>query len=101
MNKTGSAVRGLEESCADRWEKSTITRDAKQGCYFEASPFAMITSIVSWASVCRFGKRANAELLFGEKLLKQIECARIARLPQPEQCLLPDLRIPIRLRDRN
>jgi hypothetical protein len=44
MNKSGSAVSGLEESCADRWEKSTITRDAKQGCYFEASLFAMFSN---------------------------------------------------------
>jgi hypothetical protein len=42
MKSTGKAVNGLDESCAEMCEKSTIVRDAKEGCYFPASLFAMI-----------------------------------------------------------
>jgi hypothetical protein len=44
MNSTGRAVKGLDESCAEMCEKSTIAQDAKEGCYFRASLFAMIAT---------------------------------------------------------
>jgi hypothetical protein len=44
MKSTGRAVKGLDESCAEICEKSTIARDAKEGCYFRASLFAMIAA---------------------------------------------------------
>jgi hypothetical protein len=33
MKRIGSAVSGLEESCDEMCEKSTVTLDAKEGCY--------------------------------------------------------------------
>jgi hypothetical protein len=57
MNSTGRAVSGLEESCAEMCEKSTIVRDAKEGCYFRASLFAMIQPI-------------GASLFFRQQLLE-------------------------------
>ena len=71
MNSTGRAVRGLDESCAEMCEKSTIARDAKEGCYFRASLFAMITL-------------PAASLLLSQQLLEQIERPRISRLTEPE-----------------
>ncbi len=41
MNSTGRAVSGLDESCADMWEKSTIVQNAKGGCYFAVTLFAI------------------------------------------------------------
>ena len=86
MNSTGRAVRGLDESCAEICEKSTIARDAKEGCYFRASPFAMITA-------------CGASLFLRQQLLEQVECTRIPRLAEPEQSLLPDLGISVRFCD--
>jgi hypothetical protein len=43
MNRIGSAVNGLAESWVERCEKSKMGPDAKEGCYFLASPFAMTT----------------------------------------------------------
>jgi hypothetical protein len=57
MKSTGRAVKGLDESCAEMCEKSTIARDAKEGCYFRASLFAMIAA-------------PDAGLLFRQQLLE-------------------------------
>ena len=64
MNRIGRAVKGLDESCAEMCEKSTIVRDAKEGCYFRASPFAMIAA-------------PDASLFLGQQLLEQVERPRV------------------------
>jgi hypothetical protein len=71
MNRIGRAVKGLDESCAEMCEKSTIARDAKEGCYFRASPFAMIAS-------------AARDLFLRQQLLEQVERPGISRLAEPE-----------------
>lgn len=70
MNRIGSAVSGLEESCAEMCVKSKIVQDAEEGCYFRASLFAMTVSLV--------------ELAFRQDLLEEIDRARIFRLAEPE-----------------
>src|SRR6266550_6266639 len=70
-------------------EKSTIALDAKEGCYFEASLFAMIPAIG-----LDVAERVKSPVsLLGQQLLEQIECSRIVRLTEPEQGLLAYLRI--------
>jgi hypothetical protein len=71
MKSTGRAVRGLDESCAEMCEKSTIARDAKEGCYFRASLFAMMPLPYS-------------DLLLRQQLLEQVERSRVSRLAEPE-----------------
>src|SRR5438477_5310049 len=44
MNRMGSAVSGLDESWLEMCEKSTVHRNAKEGCYSLASLFAMIAA---------------------------------------------------------
>ncbi len=83
MKSTGNAVSGLEESCAEMCEKSTIARDAKEGCYFGASLFAMIAA-------------PDSGLFLRQQLLEQVERTRVSRLPEPEKSLLPDLGILVR-----
>jgi hypothetical protein len=78
MNSTGSAVRGLEESCAEMCVKSTIALDAKEGCYLGASPFAMIGS-------------RRASLFLRQQLLEKIDRPRIVGLAKPKH--RPRLRI--------
>ena len=42
MKRIGSAVSGFADSCVEICEKSTIVLNAEEGCYLEASLFAII-----------------------------------------------------------
>src|SRR6266700_6887390 len=42
MKRIGSAVSGFDDSCVEICEKSTIVLNAEEGCYLEASLFAII-----------------------------------------------------------
>ena len=85
MNRIGRAVKGLDESCAEMCEKSTIARDAKEGCYFRAIPFAMIAApgrdLISWSVAARTGRAPEG--LYPLRLSKSVERHRYSDRMQP------------------